>query len=347
MFARLAFSMAAFVAFCPLVFAQRVAPRPMPRPLPGRGPAAPARLDWAQAEIIFVGRLAKAQAGPVGMSMPPLHTHTLTFEVARVLRGSLPASGQAVCSHAARQVEPPRFPQGKTCLVAAKNAQGRLQALIVEEADEQKIMDVQTLASLPLGWTYKSGTGAQALSPWAPLGPKAWSPQAAPKAASGLTCATTGRPALLAGEALTLRVEPVPPAKDIKWTNPDGDGEYKITVANASTQAVEVPALLSDAAGKVLWEQSLVILCQHKAYPCPGFAGVTGKVAATRLAPGASVSTVVNALRLDGPAWPQGGYRIEFQFCLGEKSLTKSFYFMTRHHGPIREKLHAAERKPK
>jgi len=40
-----------------------------------------------------------------------------------------------------------------------------------------------------------------------------------------------------------------------------------------------------------------------------------------------------------GPTWPQGGYRIEFQFCLGEKSQTMSFYYMTRHHDPIRRRV--------
>ena len=49
-----------------------------------------------------------------------------------------------------------------------------------------------------------------------------------------------------------------------------------------------------------------------------------------------SVSTVVNALQLSGPEWPRGGYRIEFQFCLGEKSQTKSFYYMSSHHDKVR-----------
>jgi hypothetical protein len=46
---------------------------------------------------------------------------------------------------------------------------------------------------------------------------------------------------------------------------------------------------------------------------------------------------VVNALRLQGPEWPQGGYRIEFQFCLGEKSKTQSFYYLSKHHDALRE----------
>ena len=55
-----------------------------------------------------------------------------------------------------------------------------------------------------------------------------------------------------------MSAEPVPPVKEIKWTNPDGDGEYKITVTNTTDQPIEVPALLSDG-DKILWKESLVI----------------------------------------------------------------------------------------
>ena len=51
-----------------------------------------------------------------------------------------------------------------------------------------------------------------------------------------------------------------------------------------------------------------------------------------------SISTVINALALKGPMWPMGGYRIEFQIALGEQSEVMSFYYLSRHHDPIREK---------
>ena len=109
-------------------------------------------------------------------------------------------------------------------------------------------------------------------------------------------------------------------------------------VLAADDKPVAVPALLS-AGGKILWEESLVILCQDKAYACPGAKGVSGKVEPTTLAPHQAASTTVNVLLLQGPEWPQGGYRIEFRFCLGEKSRTQSLYYMTKHHGKLRDAL--------
>ena len=46
--------------------------------------------------------------------------------------------------------------------------------------------------------------------------------------------------------------------------------------------------------------------------------------------------TTVNAFRLKNVKWPRGGYRIEFQFCLGELNSTQSFYYLSRHHDKIR-----------
>ena len=70
-----------------------------------------------------------------------------------------------------------------------------------------------------------------------------------------------------------------------------------------------------------------------------GSRGVAGKVASLVLKPKESASTVVNALALQGPDWPQGGYRIEFTFCLGQKAKTMSFYYMARHHDGLRAAL--------
>ena len=56
---------------------------------------------------------------------------------------------------------------------------------------------------------------------------------------------------------------------------------------------------------------------------------------------GESISGTVNALRLEGPEWPRGGYRIEFLLCLGEKASNQSFYYYSKHHDAVRAALGA------
>jgi len=300
----------------------------------GRGPTqkpAP-KQDWGNAQIAFTGKLEQVIAGPVGMSMPPLHTHRLVFAVEKILRGELKPGQKVTCSHSARQEKAPTFPEGKVCLVIASEARGQIRAHSIEVADAQKLKDAELAMNLPIGWEIVDG---KAVSPWAFLGAKAWPAEA--KRREGRVCSKTGRPALLAGD-VKFEVSKVPPKKAIKWTNPDGDGEYKVTVTNAIGQPVRVPALLSNDTG-ILWKESLVIRCQGRSYAVPGCQGVKSTPRPTTLKPGETVSTVVNALRLEGPEWPRGGYRIEFQFCLGEKSQTKSFYYMSRHHDAIRQRL--------
>jgi hypothetical protein len=291
----------------------------------------PADPNWNQFEQVFTGKLDQVVAGPVGQSFPPMYTHRLQFTVEKTLRGTLKAGERVTCSHVARQHQAPQFPEGKVCLVAASQDRGQLRVETIELADAKTVAAAELACALPLGWRNEQG---KAVSPWAALGKKAWQVAEGPK--GDVLCSQTGRPALLCREGIRFEVEHVPPAKDIQWTNPDGDGEYKISVTNTSDQPQPVPALLTDGK-RILWEESLVILCQDKTYACPGCEGVSGKVESVRLKPGESVSGVVNALRLEGPDWPKGGYRIEFRFCLGEKSQTKSFYYMSRHHDKLRE----------
>ena len=302
------------------------------RPALGRGTTLqPPPKKWNESEYVFVARLDRVDAGPVGRSLPPVYSHKLHFTVEKVLRGPLTPGAKIVCSHVARQHKPPVFPVGKVCLVAASKSRGQIRAEVVEPSTSEKLTEITLACSLPMGWKVADG---KPLSPWSSMGNKAWS--GAGGAAEKLVCSKTGRPALFAGEDVTFRVESVPPEVAIKWTNPDGDGEYKITVANTTDKPISVPALLCDGK-RILWEESLAIICQDKVYPCPGSRGVSGKVEPLRLKPGQSVSTTVNALSLNGPEWPRGGYRIEFRFCLGEKSQTKSFYYMSRHHDKIRK----------
>jgi len=286
---------------------------------------------WGRAQYAFTASLERVDQGPVGRSYPPMYTHKLHFVVDEVLRGPLSSGDRVTCSHVARQHQRPSFPVGKKCLVTASLSRGGLRAEVVEQAEPgRNVAEAKLACSIPLGWSITNGA---LVSPWAAMGDKAW-PDGLTDA-DALACARTGRPVLLMGEGVDLAVEPVPPEQEIKWTNPDGDGQYRITVRNTTNRPVSVPALLSDG-DRILWAESLVILCQETVYACPGAEGVRTKVRPTRLAPEQSVSTVVNVLRLKGPTWPRGGYRIEFQFCLGERSNVQSLYYMSRHHDKLR-----------
>jgi len=336
--------------FVQAVRAADPAPRPRPRPAPGR-PAvgrprpgrrpAPAPKDpftvCQKAQIVFTAVLDKAQAGPVGMSNPPVYSHKLVMTVKESLRGTFKAGEEVIAHHVARQVKRPTFPVGKLCVVAARESRGSVRVQFISAADAKLLAAVRDATSLPPGWSRVKG---KLVSPWAAMGKKAW-PAGAKAPAGKPACSVTGRPALMAGGGVSLKVEPVEPPKRIKWTNPDGDGEYRIIVTNETNKPMTVPALLSDGKDqkqKILWNESLVIICQKKARPTPGAKGVTTAPKPTVLNPGQTVSTVVNAFGLKNVKWPRGGYRIEFQFCLGELSATKSFYYMSRHHDAIRAK---------
>jgi len=312
-----------------------------PIALPGRdGPKAidtsPA---WNQAEIVFVGELTEATTGPAAMSVPPIYINRLRFNVGKVLRGTL-TDKTLTCAHSYRNDTNFPYETGRSYIVALTGARNTMAVRDLRLADDAAIKEVELACALPLGWKIAEG---KAVSPWAAMGKAAWSaelPAAADK--PRLTCETTGRPALLAGPNAEWAVNAVPPKRSIQWTNPDGDGEYTLTLTNPTDQPLSVPALLTQD-GRILWRESVAILCQETAYPCPGAKRVTGKVAPLVLKPKESVSTVINMLALRGPEWPGGGDRIEFTFCLGDKAKTVSFYYMFRHHDALRE---AAQKSP-
>jgi hypothetical protein len=290
---------------------------------------------WNQAEIVFVGELTEAKTGLATRSLPPIYMNRLTFKVERVLRGAL-TDKTVACAHSYRSNTNYPYEVGKQYIVALTTAQQTIAVRKLQLADNAAIKDVELACALPPGWVIACG---ETVSPWAGMGKGAWSGEMpANTEKPKLKCQVTGRPALLAGPAVSWQVEPVPPKKSIRWTNPDGDGEYKLTLTNPTDQPLTAAALLTQD-GRILWKESIVILCQERAYPCPGSKGVTGKVSSLVLKPKESVSTVVNTLALQGPQWPQGGYRIEFTFCLGDKAKTMSFYYMSRHHDALRDSV--------
>jgi RNA polymerase sigma factor (sigma-70 family) len=287
---------------------------------------------WGHAEVVVLATLEKVQPGGVMLSEPPVYNHTLYLQIRKAWRGSLKPEDKLTGRHAIKQSQEPSFPVGQACVVALKQLKDQWQVVAIAAATAELTAQVELACAVPVGWTMDQD---RLLSPWAGLGKNAW-----PTAAKGqgcLSCAVTGRPALLVGKGIEFSVEMVRPPVAVN-ANPDGDGEYRISLKNTTDKAVALPALLSDGQ-KILWEESLVILCQGKVYTAPGAVGVKQPPQAVTLKPGEAVSTVVNVLRLQGPEWPRGGYRIEFQFALGDKSATQSFYYTSKHHDPLREQL--------
>jgi hypothetical protein len=318
---------------------------PVPRARRASKPAVVAQPEalqrWSNAEVVFLARLTNVQQGPVARSIPPIYTHGLEFKVKKVLRGALKKGEELKVSHSARQENPPQFPLGKDCVVGMSKVRGMWQVQAVEEATAKELVQAELACKVPAGWSLKEG---RLVSPWASLGKDAW--PAAARGKGWFTCSVTGRPSLLAGEAVQFLVEPVPPKVKLKYGNPDGDGEYRITVKNSTQKPITVPALLSDGR-KVLWNESLVVICQGKVYSIPGAEKVRSAPKPTVLEPGQALSTVVNVFGLKGPEWPRGGYRIEFRFALGEKNVTHSFYYLSRHHDPLRQKLSGGDKEKK
>jgi hypothetical protein len=282
---------------------------------------------WAGAEVLLVGKLTNVIAGPVGLSEPPVRSYRMTVMPIKVLRGAVKVGDPLAVNYSIRSKEEPTFPAAdKECVIALKFVQKTWILQSVEEKSATNVDQATVATSFPLGWTVKDG---KLISPWATIG-KAGE-------AKGVACSVTGRPVLLAGD-IRFTVEPMPPAVKLKYGNPDGDGEYKLTVKNETDREIEVPALLTD--GKdIRWNECVVIRCQDKAYPVPGSTGNVKDLKAVVLKPGEAVSGTVHAFAINGPEWPRGGYRIEFQFCLAEKSATHSFYYLSKHHDPIREKI--------
>jgi hypothetical protein len=318
--------------FCLTVLVSRAAD---PEPLPP--PSEEMLTKWAGLSGILVGKLTQVDPGPVAPSFPPLYNHRLTVDVDTVVAGKL-KKGPQVLSHTIRQANEPTFPVGKKVIVGLRETRGTV-AVRVEEFDEKTLAAIRSVLTVPLGWSVTKGKW---LSPWAPLGKEFW--PAALKGKGGVVCSVTGRPAARVGPGVEFRVEAVAPKVKKQFQNPDGDGEYTITLHNTSSEAVSVPALLSDGK-EIHWKECLVILCQGKAYPIPGAKPVSSEAKPVVLQPGEKISTVVHALSLTGPEWPRGGYRIEFKFALGEQHVSHSLYYFSKHHDPIRDAAQARWKK--
>src|SRR6516162_1497538 len=122
---------------------------------------------WGQSEVLVTALLVRATGGPVGLSEPPLYTHSLQLQVSNVLRGSLNKGDAITASHSVRQKVAPVFPQGKECLIGLSSSRGAWVVKAVQEVNPEDLAQAQLACALPLGWSMEKG---KLLSPWSVLG---------------------------------------------------------------------------------------------------------------------------------------------------------------------------------
>jgi hypothetical protein len=171
-----------------------------------------------------------------------------------------------------------------------------------------------------MGWTQ---TTTEPVSPWAVVGTQGWpAPLASP---ADFVCCRSGRPAYGTGETIELTSAQVPPVEIHKYENAFGDGQFTLTVTNRSNEPVEIPALRTDGQ-TILWADSIVVLSGSLFYWLPGGgrmayllpgAGHAAPTQPVRLAPGESVSTIIDVLSLTAFQVRPGGARLYYQFYLG------------------------------
>jgi hypothetical protein len=302
-------------------------------PMPGGGGASKQKGTFEDftAALLLTGLVKDVKYGPTALSMPPIHSATITFTDLKMIRGTKP--DQPVFSYRARQVKKPVFPAGVKMIVAGhRDSRGRLIADVIVPADAGKLALAEKAAKVGIGWSMKGG---KILSPFAALGANAWPKGLAIEGAKDApVCSKTGRPALLCGEGVAMKSEQVPPPVKKKWQNTYGDGKFKITLTNTGKQPVTIPALLQDK-DKILWDDCLVLMVAKKPYLLGGAGKVTASAKPVTIKAGESITTEINTLTIKGIKWPRGGSRVYFQFCLGEVSSSNFFYYYSKHHDTL------------
>lgn len=330
--------------------------------------------------IAFIGTITDVIPGISTRSMPPINHYKLKLQNIRNLRGSVSTiefgyqqrgaggggfhrnlilnSDGSESTSAERQEQQVKEPTvGLTYLACSSDGQ-HINTLI--ELDNNTIEQLLQSSKLPLGWNKQSN--GQYESPWQQSHAKHIKWHDNKCFANSERCAKSGRPLLITTDDISLSCEPVKADHTKEYQNPDGDGMYiykyfkiffyfivivlgvfKLTVTNNSNRPVEIPALLRDARSKkILWEESVFVITDAGNHFFPGH-GQARDVESSVLEPHESVSTKLDTLTLHGLSWPQGGWRLNLRFCLGDKATEGNYYYFTDHHEPIRNK--AAKKK--
>jgi hypothetical protein len=263
----------------------------------------------------------------------PVFTATFRIRVDEVFRGSLATGTTLTLAHGGRT-----RPQldGRCLMVGARaielpNHLGARELVtnIAVGCEELPPATLRTLAALPLGWSINDG---QLVSPWAAPDDKTHvdAPEPSVPRASYF-CGRTGRPAWLTAPGLELRIEKL--SKAAPKAGVTDAAEFRIELTNTGRELVTVPAL-PERAGKALWNESLLIQIGETLFTLGDWRAVLasgGVLAATRLSPGARVSTTVDLWpmlsKVAGPN--QGAGNLSVAVFLGDLA-DETFYYYRR-----------------
>lgn len=275
--------------------------------------------DLAAKPVLFAARIDNVDPIMQTMSMPPQCHYNLHVVDLDVIRGDYDGSvfrymyvGNTI------DVE-----LGKKYIFGGV-AEDDGDSLFVDKAMVYSESTTQELRSLCPGWTKVDGA---LVSPFKGEFPPSNAPAEAP------VCSVSKRPAVTAPPAVVLTAEQVIPSDAQEYTNPYGDGQFKITVTNTGSQPALTP-VFRDAHGVLQLEASAVVATDghYMAFP---EAPIAGPVEFVTLKPGESVSGVVDTLKLQGVEWPRGGSRVYFSFCYGNLVAANFFYYYSSTHDAL------------
>lgn len=284
-----------------------------------RLPAADAvRLN--QAGAVVVATIVSVDSHDILESFPEQHVMAMTVAVESALRGE-PPRRLSVSIHTVG--DDPRPKAGDRLILGL-------------------VKEVQTLAmdgERPgIRWQITSHLPASAAA-IAQARIVAEAPVGAAQADGQVSQTVLGRPAAAGPQRARLDVAQIAPETPVKWSNPYGDGKFKITVSNPTDEVIAVPGLWSYG-GEILWSDSLIYVHRGEIHAMPGAKPLPEGALPARLAPGAAVSTVVDMLGVDFEGWA-GGARERFTFAVGAQAATSFFYYHRPLHDPMRAAVRA------
>lgn len=313
-----------------------------------------------QAQTVLTGTVKTKRILAMTRSIPPITMLTVEISDAKALRGQVPDDLNFRLSTRTPGLIPAPGKKVVLAISTVKRSQGQpITDTWMRELTEEMQAEVDRALKVPIGWMWHNG---KYISPWARFGKKHWPGKIDLKLKDKpeATCAVTGRPALMCPDKLAITLEPVIRGKTHRYRNPDGDGIFKVTLANPTDKPLQIPALLCmpgkdgstvypgkdrDSRPRVLWHQSMLIFVRDKAFPMSGAATVPAEARPLTLDAGKELSLSVHVLGLQDVSWPKGGRNVNIRFAVGDAIVAHTFYYYSDHHDEIRDKLQAQLKK--